>query len=72
MRLAPGAARAPWGYSRVTPVAGAKSRTPPAQTVQRVDSREGAVRSQAGFDGNLLCCPVLNLFGGCIRTGLFF
>lgn len=67
-----GSCRALLGRRRVPPAAGMKSRTTPAQTAQRVDRREGAMRSQAGFDGNLLCCPVLKSFGRYVRTGLFF
>lgn len=68
---APGAAKALWGCRRDTAPAGMKSGTTPAQGAQRVEGREEAGRSQAGLDGNLLCCPVLKSFGRCVRTGLF-
>lgn len=71
-RLAPGAERPLWGCRRVTPAAGMKPGITPALAAHGVDSREGAGRSQAGFDGNLLHCPVLKSFGRCVRTGLFF
>lgn len=72
MASAWGAARPPWGCRRVTPAAVTMSGTTPAQTAHGVDSREGAVRSQASFDGNLLRCPVLKSFGRYVRTSLFF
>lgn len=69
--LAQGTERAPWSCWQVTQAAGRKPRTTSTQATHRTNSREVSLRSQAGFDGNLLRCPVLKSFGRCVRTGLF-